>query len=170
MTADATLHHDADPSRAYALYVPLFAPAQERADEIDILVHPESVVHSMIEMIDGSVIAQMGVTDMRHAIQYALTYPERHDCQLPPLDLTVVGGAPDPGASPLARGVATGPAQPVSTTINVSEMISNMTTSRAIVTATAPRAIRKSVPGPAFPNEWRKPSPPGLRSRAATGW
>jgi len=49
-------------------------------------------VHSMIEMIDGSVIAQMGVTDMRHAIQYALTYPERHSCQLPPLDLTAISG------------------------------------------------------------------------------
>src|SRR4029453_3342931 len=59
-------------------------------DEISILVHPESVVHSMIEMVDGSVIAQMGVTDMRHAIQYALTYPERHECELPPLDLTAV--------------------------------------------------------------------------------
>lgn len=69
------------------------------ANEIDIVVHPESVVHSMIEMVDGSVIAQMGVTDMRHAIQYALTYPERHECQLPPLDLTTVSGlhfeAPD---------------------------------------------------------------------------
>ncbi|HEU4710190.1 MAG TPA: 1-deoxy-D-xylulose-5-phosphate reductoisomerase [Pyrinomonadaceae bacterium] len=61
-------------------------------DRIDILVHPESVVHSMIEMIDGSVIAQMGVTDMRHAIQYALTFPERHSCQLPPLDLTAISG------------------------------------------------------------------------------
>src|SRR5215207_7080403 len=61
-------------------------------DEIDILVHPESVVHSMIEMVDGSVIAQLGITDMRHAIQYALTYPERHTCQLPPLDLTAVSG------------------------------------------------------------------------------
>jgi 1-deoxy-D-xylulose-5-phosphate reductoisomerase len=58
------------------------------ADEIDILVHPESVVHSMIELVDGSVIAQMGVTDMRHAIQYALTYPARHPCGLPSLDLT----------------------------------------------------------------------------------
>src|SRR6185503_7732809 len=71
-----------------------FAP-----DQIDILVHPESVVHSMIEMVDGSVIAQMGVTDMRHAIQYALTYPDRHSCQLPPLDLTAISGlhfaAPD---------------------------------------------------------------------------
>ena len=61
-------------------------------EQIDIVVHPESVVHSMIEMIDGSVIAQMGVTDMRHAIQYALTYPERHECQLPPLDLTAISG------------------------------------------------------------------------------
>ena len=59
-------------------------------DQIGIVVHPESVVHSMIEMIDGSVIAQMGVTDMRHAIQYALTYPERHSSELPPLDLTAL--------------------------------------------------------------------------------
>src|ERR687886_1565876 len=59
------------------------------ADEIDIVVHPESVVHSMIELVDGSIIAQLGVTDMRHAIQYALTYPQRHACAaLPPLDLT----------------------------------------------------------------------------------
>jgi 1-deoxy-D-xylulose-5-phosphate reductoisomerase len=62
-----------------------FAP-----DQIDIVVHPESVVHSMIELVDGSVIAQMGITDMRHAIQYALTYPERHSCELPPLDLTAL--------------------------------------------------------------------------------
>ncbi|MBC7930505.1 MAG: 1-deoxy-D-xylulose-5-phosphate reductoisomerase [Rubrivivax sp.] len=59
------------------------------ADEIDIVVHPESVVHSMIELVDGSIIAQMGVTDMRHAIQYALTYPERYpSAALPSLDLT----------------------------------------------------------------------------------
>ena len=59
-------------------------------DQIGIVVHPESVVHSMIELVDGSVIAQMGVTDMRHAIQYALTFPERHGCELPPLDLTAL--------------------------------------------------------------------------------
>lgn len=58
------------------------------ADRIGIVVHPESVVHSMIELVDGSVIAQLGVTDMRHAIQYALTYPDRYPCELPPLDLT----------------------------------------------------------------------------------
>jgi len=69
------------------------------ADVIDIVVHPESVVHSMIELVDGSVIAQLGVTDMRHAIQYALTYPERRPNPLPPLDLTKLGAlhfeAPD---------------------------------------------------------------------------
>ncbi len=59
-------------------------------DQIGIVVHPESVVHSMIELVDGSVIAQMGVTDMRHAIQYALTFPERYGCELPPLDLTAL--------------------------------------------------------------------------------
>ena len=56
-------------------------------EEIDIVVHPESIVHSMIELIDGSVIAQMGVTDMRHAIQYALTYPDRRPTALPSLNL-----------------------------------------------------------------------------------
>src|SRR5215468_3583868 len=60
------------------------------ADEINIVIHPESVVHSMIELIDGSIIAQMGVTDMRHAIQYALTYPDRRPAELPPLDLTTL--------------------------------------------------------------------------------
>ena len=60
------------------------------ADQIDIVVHPESVVHSMIELVDGSVIAQMGITDMRHAIQYALTYPDRRGSELPPLDLTAL--------------------------------------------------------------------------------
>ena len=60
------------------------------ADEIDIVVHPQSVVHSMVEMIDGSILAQLGVTDMRHAIQYALTYPDRRSSQLPALDLATV--------------------------------------------------------------------------------
>ncbi len=70
------------------------------ADEIDIVIHPQSVVHSMIELIDGSIIAQMGVTDMRHAIQYALTYPARRPADLPSLDLTTLSKleffAPDP--------------------------------------------------------------------------
>ncbi|MEP6569605.1 MAG: 1-deoxy-D-xylulose-5-phosphate reductoisomerase [Acidobacteriota bacterium] len=74
------------------------------ADQIDIVVHPESVVHSMIELVDGSVIAQLGVTDMRHAIQYALTYPDRHGSELPPLDLTALSTLnfepPDPDRFP----------------------------------------------------------------------
>jgi 1-deoxy-D-xylulose-5-phosphate reductoisomerase len=60
------------------------------ADEIDVVVHPQSIVHSMIELIDGSLIAQLGVTDMRHAIQYALTYPARRPSSLPPLNLAAL--------------------------------------------------------------------------------
>ncbi len=56
-------------------------------DQIDVAVHPQSVVHSMVEFIDGSVMAQMGLTDMRIPIQYALTYPERWPCPLPSLDI-----------------------------------------------------------------------------------
>jgi 1-deoxy-D-xylulose-5-phosphate reductoisomerase len=55
------------------------------ADKISIVVHPQSIVHSMIEMIDGSIIAQLGVTDMRLMIQYALTYPQRLPTDLPAL-------------------------------------------------------------------------------------
>jgi 1-deoxy-D-xylulose-5-phosphate reductoisomerase len=55
---------------------------------IDVLVHPQSIVHSMVELIDGSVIAQLGVTDMRLPIQYAFSYPNRWTAPLPPLDLS----------------------------------------------------------------------------------
>ncbi|HJQ25545.1 MAG TPA: 1-deoxy-D-xylulose-5-phosphate reductoisomerase [Blastocatellia bacterium] len=57
------------------------------AEKISVAVHPQSIVHSMIEMIDGSIIAQLGVTDMRLMIQYALTYPDRLPTELPPLGL-----------------------------------------------------------------------------------
>lgn len=57
------------------------------ADQISVIVHPQSVVHSMVEMVDGSIIAQLGVTDMKHPIQYALTYPERKGGCLEQLDL-----------------------------------------------------------------------------------
>ena len=49
-------------------------------------IHPQSIVHSMVEYIDGSVIAQMGIPDMRIPIAYALAYPERLELDLPPLD------------------------------------------------------------------------------------
>jgi 1-deoxy-D-xylulose-5-phosphate reductoisomerase len=61
------------------------------ADRIDVLVHPQSIVHSMVEFRDGSVIAQLGVTDMRLPIQYACSYPERWEAPLPPLDLVQAG-------------------------------------------------------------------------------
>jgi 1-deoxy-D-xylulose-5-phosphate reductoisomerase len=48
-----------------------------RPDQIDVVIHPQSTIHSMVEFVDGSVLAQLGPTDMRMPIQYALTYPER---------------------------------------------------------------------------------------------
>jgi len=58
------------------------------ADQIDVVVHPQSIVHSMVEFADGSVIAQMSPPDMKLPIQYALTYPQRRPCPAPRLDLT----------------------------------------------------------------------------------
>jgi 1-deoxy-D-xylulose-5-phosphate reductoisomerase len=60
-------------------------------EKIDVQIHPESVVHSMVEYIDGSIIAQMGIADMRIPISYALSYPDRIPVGLPPLDLFQVG-------------------------------------------------------------------------------
>ena len=60
-------------------------------DELDVLIHPQSVVHALVEMRDGSVLAQLSVTDMRIPILYALSYPERGEAVLPPLDLARVG-------------------------------------------------------------------------------
>lgn len=59
-------------------------------DRIEILVHPQSVIHSMVEFEDGAVFAQMSPPDMRLAIQYALTYPRRISSQLPRLDLAAL--------------------------------------------------------------------------------
>ena len=60
-------------------------------DRIDVVVHPQSIVHSLVEFVDGSIIAQLGVTDMRLPIQYAFSYPDRWRAPLPPLDLTRAG-------------------------------------------------------------------------------
>lgn len=62
------------------------------ADQISVVVHPQSVVHSMVEMLDGSVMAQLGVTDMKHPIQYALTYPHRRVGCLEPLNFSKLNG------------------------------------------------------------------------------
>ena len=59
--------------------------------KLDVLIHPQSAVHSLVEMVDGSVLAQLSATDMRIPIQYALTWPERCDSALPGLDLGKVG-------------------------------------------------------------------------------
>ena len=58
------------------------------ADEVDVVVHPQSSVHAMVEYTDGSVIAQISATDMRMPIQYALTYPAREPAPVPRLDWT----------------------------------------------------------------------------------
>lgn len=63
-----------------------------KADEINVVIHPEAIVHSMVEFIDGSVMAQLAVTDMRLPIQYALTYPDRLLTGLPELDLVALKG------------------------------------------------------------------------------
>ena len=74
----------------------LFGAAPEA---IDVVIHPQSVVHSMVELSDGSIIAQLGVTDMRLPIQYAFSYPERWGMTLAPLDVARLGalefGPPD---------------------------------------------------------------------------
>jgi 1-deoxy-D-xylulose-5-phosphate reductoisomerase len=58
------------------------------ASQIDVVVHPQSIVHSLVELTDGSLIAQMGTTDMRLPIQYAFSYPDRWEAPVPLLDLT----------------------------------------------------------------------------------
>lgn len=74
---------------------------------VDVVVHPQSIVHSMVEFIDGSVLAQLSVTDMCFPIQYAVTYPERMPSGLPPLDLAKLGSlsfeAPDEKRFPALR-------------------------------------------------------------------
>lgn len=57
-------------------------------EKIVVLIHPQSIVHSMVEYVDGSIVAQMGITDMKIPISYALSFPERLNLNLPPLDLS----------------------------------------------------------------------------------
>jgi 1-deoxy-D-xylulose-5-phosphate reductoisomerase len=78
-----------------------------RPDQIDVVIHPQSVVHSMVELIDGSLIAQLGITDMRLPIQYAFSYPERWAGPMASLDLVGAGRlefhAPDTETFPCLR-------------------------------------------------------------------
>ena len=61
------------------------------ASQISVVVHPQSIVHSIVELKDGSMIAQMGTTDMRLPIQYAFSYPDRWEAPVAFLDLTKCG-------------------------------------------------------------------------------
>jgi 1-deoxy-D-xylulose-5-phosphate reductoisomerase len=76
-------------------------------DVIDVVIHPQSVVHSAVEFVDGSLKAQLGTPDMRLPIQYALTYPDRIDSPATPADLVGVGRldflAPDEARFPALR-------------------------------------------------------------------
>lgn len=77
------------------------------AERLDVLIHPQSIIHSMVEYLDGSVLAQMGNPDMRVPIAHALAYPERVDSGATPLDLLTSGGlqfeAPDEVRFPCLR-------------------------------------------------------------------
>jgi 1-deoxy-D-xylulose-5-phosphate reductoisomerase len=61
------------------------------AERIEVVIHPESVIHSMVAYVDGSVLAQLGNPDMRTPIAHAMAYPERVDAGVRPLDLFAVG-------------------------------------------------------------------------------
>ena len=75
-----------------------------QASSIEVLVHPQSVVHSLVDYVDGSMLAQLGNPDMRTAIAYGLGWPDRLDSGVAPLDLAALGRldfeAPDPAAFP----------------------------------------------------------------------
>ena len=62
-----------------------------KLSQIEVVIHPESIIHSMVEFVDGSLLAQLGVSDMRLPIQYALTYPCRFPSSVPRLDLSQIG-------------------------------------------------------------------------------
>ena len=76
-------------------------------DRVDVVVHPQSIVHSMVEFRDGSILAQLSTPDMRYPIQYALTYPRRLPNSMPPTDFAKIGTLtfenPDPDKFPSLR-------------------------------------------------------------------
>jgi 1-deoxy-D-xylulose-5-phosphate reductoisomerase len=76
-------------------------------DQIQVVIHRQSIVHSLVEFVDGAVMAQLGAPDMRLPIQLALTYPQRMECPVAPLDLTTCGNLsfcePDLEAFPCLR-------------------------------------------------------------------
>ena len=95
------------------------------ADALDVVVHPQSVIHSLVEYVDGSVLAQLGAPDMRVPIAYTLAWPERMETPCERLDLVAIGAldfeAPDLerfpalGARPRGAGARAAPSRPFST-------------------------------------------------------
>jgi 1-deoxy-D-xylulose-5-phosphate reductoisomerase len=129
------------------------------AERVSVLIHPQSVVHSMVEFVDGTVLAQLGVTDMRLPIQYALSYPERWPAAIPGLDLTrglkLEFEAPDLGrfpCLPLAyRALAAGGSMPAVLNAANEEAVSAFLDGRIPFTA-IPESIAEVMDGhPAGP-------------------
>jgi 1-deoxy-D-xylulose-5-phosphate reductoisomerase len=128
-------------------------------DRIEVVIHPQSLVHSMVEYIDGTVIAQLSVNDMRFPILYALTYPDRIETPLPKLDLPSLGKLeffrPEPErypALPLASQAleAGGSAPAVLNAANevaVEAFLAGRIPFPAIVETTA-RVLARHAPGP----------------------
>ena len=121
-------------------------------DQVQVVVHPQSIVHSMVEYVDGCVIAQLGVADMGIPILYALTYPERRPTPAARLDLTRVGALtffePDPVKFPCLRlaraALEAGGAAPVA--LNAANELANAAfLERRIRFNDIPRLIERAV-------------------------
>jgi 1-deoxy-D-xylulose-5-phosphate reductoisomerase len=121
-------------------------------DQVQVVVHPQSIVHSMVEYVDGCVIAQLGVADMGIPILYALTYPERRPTPAPRLDLPRVGALtffePDPIKFPCLRlaraALEAGGAAPVA--LNAANELANAAfLDRRIRFADIPQLIERAV-------------------------
>ncbi len=122
--------------------------------QVDVVIHPQSVVHSMVELSDGSIIAQLGVTDMRLPIQYAFSYPERWSAAAARLDLLRPGplefSAPDERRFPCLRlaydALAAGRGAPI--VLNAAnELAVNAFLAGAIGFPDIPRVIRRVLDG-----------------------
>jgi 1-deoxy-D-xylulose-5-phosphate reductoisomerase len=144
-------------------------------EQIDVIVHPQSIVHSMVELVDGSILAQLGVTDMRQPIQYAFSYPARWPAALPPLDLVRAGrldfSAPDTTRFPCLalafRALAGDPGLPI--VLNAANEIAVAAfLDRKIGFTSIADVIRRSL----FAYENGKTTPPrGIADvRAVDGW
>jgi 1-deoxy-D-xylulose-5-phosphate reductoisomerase len=131
-----------------------------QADAIEVVVHPQSVVHSMVEFVDGSIVAQLGTADMRMPIQYALTYPERLASAVGSLDWSTVKplefSLPDrdkfPSIGMAYQALETGGTAPA--VLNAADEIAvGAFLDRKISFADVPRVIRDTLaahdPGPA---------------------